>query len=437
MSGKPVKSSTRPGVGKPSISRDTVPMAGPAENEESSSEDEYPPPASQGDGSQSSYVSSLSADDSQRMDSRRMDSQDMELPSVDASAEPTTEPMIIAIENQLLEPIGEDAVESDDTSTATGISAASLESIQSLANSVKSLESSGFTMVPAGGELLDEFYRFWDENQQFGYTAVMVAFISFAYSKGVNGTAITAFFNRMNPGLNLRLGGADIRPITEVISNAVNQPGKAAGGSGIMSGITNGIKAIATAVATSVATVIGTNMVVEEPLTIDNVTTLLFEFGEIGVNAIGTVPEFISRLTVKVAALKALYKIRNIEREAIEGSETARIQNAIEAAAGVLNAASAADRARNPLQVGELRTRVNAIINTLNPDAGPSAGPGAGASAGPGAGAGAGAKRGGKRQSQKQQKQKQQKKTQKQHKKLSKSKRAKKAKQSKKANKKH
>jgi hypothetical protein len=435
MSGKPVKSLTRPDVGKPSIPRDTS-MADLAENEGSSSEDEYPPRASQGDGSQNmssqrSNVSGLSADGSQRMDS-----QDMELPSVAASAEPTTEPMIIAIENQLLEPIGEHADESDDASTATGLSVKSTDTINSLAdsvvsfaNSLASASESSFTMAPSADALLADFYEFWNQHRDIGYTAVMVAFISFAYSNsGINRDAITDFFTKMNPGLNLRAGEADIRPIAEVIKNAVTQPGRAAGGSGIMSGITNGIRAFATAV----ATIIGTNLVVPEPLTIDNVTTLLSEVGTTMVEVSGTVPDFVSRFTVKVAELKALHKIRNMERGAIDESEAARIQQAIDAAAHLLNVASAADRRRDPLPVGDIRTQVNAIITNLK------SGAGVGATA-PSPGAG-GPGKGGKRQSQKKQRQQQkkQKKTQKQsHKKLSKSKRAKKAKQSKKANKKH
>ncbi len=438
MPGKPVKSLTRPDVGKPSISRDTV----PAENEGSSSEDEYPPRASQGDGSQNmssqrSDVSGLSADESQKLG---------ESQPLDASPESTTEPMIIAIENQLLEPIGEHADESDDVSIATGISQASINSIQSLAdskvsfaNSLASASETSFTMAPSADALLEDFYNFWNEHPDIGYTAVMVAFISFAYSNGIKVDAITSFFNKINPGLNLRLGGTDI---TAVIRDSV-QPGKSAGGSGIINGITNGIRAIATAAVTSVATVIGTNMVVEEPLTITNVTDLFFEFGEFAMDAVNTVPDFISLLEDKVAKLKALYKIKNIARDAEGISNARRIQNAIEEAAGVLNAASDADRRRRPLSVVDLRSQVAAIITTLksSPGVGATA-PGAGASApGPSApGAGSGAKRGGKRQSQKQQqqkKQKQQKKTQKQQKKLSKSKRAKKEKQSKKANKKH
>ena len=281
-------------------------------------------------------------------------------------------------------------------------------------------------MAPSADALLADFYVFWNEHRDIGYTAVMVAFISFAYSNSrFDRDAITGFFNRMNPGLNLRTGGATI---TQVISNAVNQPGKAAGGSGIMSGITNGIRAIATAVATSVAAVIGTNMVVDEPLTIDSVTTLLFELGENVVDILTAGPEFISKLTVKLAKLKALYTIKKMEIGVINDNEIRNIQIAVEEVGNVVNDASAAGRTRVPLTDDVLRSRIAAISNTLK----------SGAGAGPGAGAGAGGPgRGGKRQSQKQQKKKQQKKTQKQQKKLSKSKRAKKAKQSKKANKKH
>ena len=388
-----------------------------------------PPPvqSSQESGSQEQYSQVSALTDG---------SQDMGLHSVGASADPPADPMVIAIENHLLEPIDEHADASDDTSNSTGLSVKSTDTIDSLAVSVVSFANSladasetSFTMAPSADALLADFYVFWNEHRDIGYTAVMVAFISFAYSNSrFDRDAITGFFNRMNPGLNLRTGGATI---TQVISNAVNQPGKAAGGSGIMSGITNGIRAIATAVATSVAAVIGTNMVVDEPLTIDSVTTLLFELGENVVDILTTGPEFISKLTVKLAKLKALYTIKKMEIGVINDNEIRNIQIAVEEVGNVVNDASAAGRTRVPLTDDVLRSRIAAISNTLKSGAG--AGPGAGA----GASAGASADRGGKRQSQKQQKKKQQKKTQKQHKKLSKSKRAKKSKQSKKANKKH
>ena len=339
-----------------------------------------------------------------------------------------TEQEIVAIENQLLEPIDE---EGDDTSAATGLSTASTTSIATLANSVITLSSSGFTMAPSAEALAADFYTFWNENPNVGFTAVMIAFLSFAYSKGIDATKLASFFNSFRSGLNLRgpVAGA-IGETVGVIGETVGAPGGSAGGS-LFTRISNGISSGIRAVAVSVVGAMGANMLVEEPLTIDNVTGLLFSVGESAIDTIMTVPDFISQLKIKIAALKALYKIKIMRGQAISEVELTDIDRAVIDAGAVLNdATSKADR-----DISSLKGRFNRIINKLTHKKTE------GASDDRGAGSG----RGGKRQSQKKQQkqqqqkkqQKQQKKTQKQQKKLSKSKRAKKAKQSKKANKKH
>ena len=336
-----------------------------------------------------------------------------------------TEQEIVAIENQLLEPVNE---EGDDASAATGLSAASTKSIETLANSVITLSSSGFTMAPSAEDLATDFYTFWNENPNVGFTAVMIAFLSFAYSKGIDATKIASFFNSFSSGLNLR--GPVAGAIGETVG-VIRETVGAADGS-LLTRISNGISSGIRAVAVSVVGAMGANMLVEEPLTIDNITSLLFSAGESAIDTIMTVPDFISQLKIKIAALKALYKIKTMRGQAISAVELTDIDRAVIDAGAVLNEATGqVDR-----DISSLKGKFNKIINKLThvPSAGASAGPGAG---GPG--------RGGKRQSQKKQKkqqqqkkQKQQKKTQKQsQKKLSKSKRAKKAKQSKKANKKH
>ena len=339
-----------------------------------------------------------------------------------------TEEEIVAIENQLLEPVNE---ESDDTSAATSLSTASTKSIETLANSVITLSSSGFTMAPSAEALATDFYTFWNENPNVGFTAVMIAFLSFAYSKGIDATNIASFFNSFRSGVNLRgpVAGA-IGETVGVIGKTVGAPGGAAGGT-LVTRISNGITGGIRSVAVSLASAIGANMLVEEPLTIDNVTDLLFTAGEYAIDTVRTIPDFISQLKIKIAALKALYRIKTMRGQAISEVELNQIDLAVRDAGAVLNEATGqVDR-----DISSLKGKFNKIINKLTHKKTE------GASDDRGAGSG----RGGKRQSQKKQKkqqqqkkQKQQKKTQKQsQKKLSKSKRAKKSKQSKKANKKH
>jgi hypothetical protein len=360
---------------------------------------------------------------------------DMTESQLNSQTELPTEQEIVAIENQLLEPVNE---EGDNASAATGpstaatsLSAASNTSIETLANSVISLSSSGFTMAPSAEDLATDFYTFWNENPNVGFTAVMIAFLSFAYSKGIDATKIASFFNSFRSGVNLR--GPVAQAITESvrdISETVVAPGGAAGGS-MLTRISNGITGGIRAVAVSLVGAMGANMLVEEPLTIDNVTDLLFSAGEYTIDTIMTVPDFISQLKIKIAALKALYRIKTMRGQAISAVELTDIDRAVIDAGLVLNDATGnVDK-----DISSLKGKFNKIINKLTHKKSE------GASDDRGAGSG----RGGKRQSQKKQKkqqqqkkQKQQKKTQKQsHKKLSKSKRAKKAKQSKKANKKH
>lgn len=453
MSGKPVAKATpgqRPGS-KPIIPRNTpIPMPGadegsssgtgsmpvdvpnlpPVDSQEQYSQEKDPQEKDpQGDGSQnlnsqSSYVSSLSADYSQDMDS-----QDRELPSVGASADPPADPMVIAIENHLLEPIDEHADASDDTSISTGLSAASIESIKSLVTTAESLESSGFTMAPSADALVTEFGVFWSNNSHLGFTAVMVAFLSFAYSNiAFDRAEINNFFSRFGGQPNLR-GNPIIDAINSAIIQPIIQPAAAisAGGS-LFNRISGGIRAVATTLASTFGAVVGANMLVEEPLTIDSVTSLLYDAGAAAIDSGMSGPQLISQLKIKFAALKALYKIKSMRSDAITDVQHRAIQQSVINASGVFNDAAAA---KNP-DIKMLKAQFDEIIAQLNPANPPGAGGPKGAG-GPG--------KGGKRQSQKKQQQKkqqkQQKKTQKQQKKLSKSKRAKKAKQSKKANKKH
>ena len=347
---------------------------------------------------------------------------------LNSQPEMPTEQEIVAIENQLLEPVNE---EGDNSSAATSLSTASTESIQTLANSVITLSSSGFTMAPSAEDLATDFYTFWNENPNVGFTAVMIAFLSFAYSKRIDTTIITTFLNSFRSGVNLR------GPVAEAISESVRDisesvvaPGGAVGGS-MLTRISNGITGGIRAVAVSLASAIGANMLVEEPLTIDNVTDLLFTAGEYAIDTVRTIPDFISQLKIKIAALKALYRIKTMRGQAISEVEMTQIDLAVRDAGAVLNDATG----QVDKDISSLKGKFNKIINKLTHKKSE------GASDDRGAGSG----RGGKRQSQKKQKkqqqqkkQKQQKKTQKQsQKKLSKSKRAKKAKQSKKANKKH
>ena len=367
------------------------------------------------------------ANDSQNTNYSELTNSQPEL-GLNSQPDQPTEQEIVAIENQLLEPVNE---EGDDESAATGLSAASTKSIETLANSVITLSSSGFTMAPSAEDLATDFYTFWNENPNVGFTAVMIAFLSFAYSKGIDATKIASFFNSFRSGVNLRgpVAGA-IGETVGVISESVVAPGGAAGGS-LFTRISNGISSGIRAVAVSVVGAMGANMLVEEPLTIDNVTSLLFSAGESAIDTIMTVPDFISQLKIKIAALKALYRIKTMRGQAISEVEMTQIDIAVRDAGAVLNDATGqVDR-----DISSLKGKFNKIINKLTHKKSEGASDDRGAG-GPG--------RGGKRQSQKKQKkqqqqkkQKQQKKTQKQQKKLSKSKRAKKAKQSKKANKKH
>lgn len=382
----------------------------------------------------------------------------LEMPDIDP---PRLNESVIAIENALLAPIPgvipdtvevsatsavdpdsqltEDgsqesqdtgAMESDDdeASVASGLSTASINSIKSLATTAESLESSGFTMVPTAEALVADFSMFWSNNSHLGFTAVMIAFLSFMYSRNVNTDAINEFFSTFSQQPNLRG-----QPIINAINTAIIQPTAAisAGGS-LFNRISGGIRAVATTLASTLGAVVGANMIVEEPLTIDNVTSLLYDAGVAAIDSSMTVPELISQLKIKFAALKALYKIKSMRSDAITDVQYKKIQQSVINASGVLNDLTVS---RNP-DIATLKDQFDVIIAQLNPANPPGAG-------GP-KGAGGPPPKGGKRQSQKKQKKQQkqqkqkQKKTQKQsHKKLSKSKRAKKAKQSKKANKKH
>jgi hypothetical protein len=315
-----------------------------------------------------------------------------------------------------------DAMESDDdeASVASGLSTASINSIKSLAYS---LESSGFTMVPTAEALVADFGTFWSNNSHLGFTAVMIAFLSFMHSRGLTSTLRTGFFNNLNISQNLR------GPVVRAIESTVTTD---SADSSLFSRISSAFSAFATALGSTATLALGANMLVEEPLTIDNVTNLLFSAGESIINVQMSVHEFILQLQLKYAALKALGAIKQTQLDTESIGKHAKIQGAVESAGGLLNEASAELRRSGGFDIATMRDRFNVIINNLKTNIG------AGAGARDDRGAG-GPGRGGKRQSQKQQKQKQQKqkKTQKQQKKLSKSKRAKKAKQSKKANKKH
>jgi len=321
----------------------------------------------------------------------------------------------------------------DEASVASGLSTDSIDSITSLAKSVQTLESTGFTMAPTAEGLATEFGTFWSNNSHLGVPAVMVAFLSFAYSNSsIDTVAINGFFDNLQNSNNLR------GPVIEAIKLSV--PTNSAGGSWF-SRISGGIRAVATTLAATLGAAVGANMMADEPLTIDNVTGLLFSVGEATINTGMNAYEFISQLQLKYAALKALLKIKGIQLETESIGKHAQIQGAVESAGGLLNRASAELRNTGGFDVVAMKTSFNTIITNLKNHIGAGAGaadksPGAGGPKGAG-----GPGRGGKRQSQKKQQQKKQqqkqKKTQKQQKKLSKSKRAKKAKQSKKANKKH
>jgi len=264
-------------------------------------------------------------------------------------------------------PDGNDAASSvSDASTATNFTDASQASIASIASSVDQLplpdaELMLFEVAEGVNRLTTDGMAYFNmvAERAGGYGPIAsIAFISL----------LTA-----NPNLlpTLSLPTIDLSGIASQIgltpfvaqeAVAASAPGLFGFASNVTSSITSGIMAGVTAIVAA----IGTNQVVANPVTIDNIAGMVESVGDTAIGAVITVAEFQSRMVTSLKKLKANWTVKNLR---VEGISTLQNEN-IEAL--VSNAVAEHTRVLDPVE-GEPRMNVdqltevyNRIVNDIN-----------------------------------------------------------------------
>jgi hypothetical protein len=125
-------------------------------------------------------------------------------------------------------------------------------------------------------------------------------------------------------------------------------------GNGIMAGVT------------AIVAAIGTNQVVANPLTIDNIAGMVESVGDTAIGAVITVAEFQSRMVTSFKKLKANWTVQNLSVEGISIRQNenidALVARAVEAHGQVLAQGNGVPR----MDVTELGNMYRVIINDIN-----------------------------------------------------------------------
>ena len=257
-------------------------------------------------------------------------------------------------------------------STATNLSAKSQASIQTIAESVA--ESVDGLPLPDGGlmliELVEGVYRLTVAGMNYFNTVAEIA-------GGYGPIASIAFISLLsaNPKLlpTLSLPTMDLTGIASQIgltANAAAVAANAAAPTGIFSSLTSAATLIGngiTAGVTAIVAAIGTNSIVANPLTIDNIAGMVESAGHNAIGAVITVAEFQRRMMVVLKKLKANWTVKNLQVEGISTLQKDNINNLVNRAltthAGVL---VPNDNGEQPLTEEQLRNTYNGIVNDIN-----------------------------------------------------------------------
>lgn len=145
---------------------------------------------------------------------------------------------------------------------------------------------------------------------------------------------------------------------------AASAPGLFGFASNVTSSITSGI----TAGVTAIAAVVGTNEIIDNPLTIDHIASMIESAGRKAIGAAITVAQFQNRISTSFKKLKANWTVQNLSVEGIsirqDENIRALVERAVEAHGQVLAPADNDDVPR--MNVTELRTMYNDIIREIN-----------------------------------------------------------------------
>lgn len=144
---------------------------------------------------------------------------------------------------------------------------------------------------------------------------------------------------------------------------AASAPGLFGFASNVTSSITSGIMAGVTAIVAA----IGTNQVVANPVTIDNIAGMVESVGNTAIGAVITVAEFQRRMMVVLKKLKANWTVKNLQVEGISTLQKDNINNLVNRAltthAHILDPN---DNGEQPLTEEQLRNAYNGIVNDIN-----------------------------------------------------------------------
>jgi len=267
-------------------------------------------------------------------------------------------------------PDGNDAASSvSGASTATNLSNVSQASIASIASSVDQLPLPDAELMLF--EVAEGVHRLTD--------AGMNLFNMVAERAGGYGPiASIAFISLLsaNPNLlpTIKLTGIASQIGLTADAAAAAAAAAAPATTGIFSSLTGAATSAAasighgiTAGVTAIAAVVGTNEIIDNPLTIDHIASMIESAGRKAIGAAITVAQFQNRISTSFKKLKANWTVQNLSVEGIsirqDENIRALVERAVEAHGQVL---APADNDVPRLNVTELRTMYNDIIREIN-----------------------------------------------------------------------
>jgi len=150
---------------------------------------------------------------------------------------------------------------------------------------------------------------------------------------------------------------APAAPATPGIFSSITGAATSAAAS-IGHGITAGVTAIAVA--------IGTNEIIDNPLTIDHIASMIESAGRKAIGAAITVAQFQNRISTSFKKLKANWTVQNLSVEGISIRQDENIRALVERAVEAHGQVLAPDNDVPRLNVTELRTMYTGIVNEIN-----------------------------------------------------------------------